>query len=69
MLKDKWFRTGLVGSVIAAVCCFTPLLVWLLGLLGLSALVPLLDFVLLPALLICIGILVGAILRLRKKRQ
>ena len=45
-------RTGMVGSVIAAVCCFTPALVLLLGAVGLSALVGWwLDYLLLfPAL-------------------
>ena len=45
-------RTGIVGSAIAAVCCFTPALVILFGALGLSALVGWwLDyFLLFPAL-------------------
>jgi len=43
-------RTGIVGSVIVALCCFTPVLALLLGVLGLSAAVGWLDFVLLPAL-------------------
>ncbi len=43
-------RTGIAGSVVAALCCFTPLLVVLLGWLGLSAWLGWLDYVLLPAL-------------------
>jgi len=31
-------RTGIIGAVVAALCCFTPVLVVLLGALGLSAL-------------------------------
>ncbi len=42
--------TGLVGSAVTAICCFTPVLVFLLGLLGLSAVVGYLDYVLLPVL-------------------
>ena len=27
MLKDKWFRIGLIGAVLGGLCCFTPLAV------------------------------------------
>ena len=43
-------RIGIIGTVIAAICCFTPALVILLGAVGLSALVGILDYVLIPAL-------------------
>ena len=43
-------RTGIVGAVIAALCCFTPILIVLFGVVGLSAAVGYLDYVLLPAL-------------------
>lgn len=43
---NRLLKIGLGGSVAAAVCCFTPLLVVLLGLVGLSALVGYLDYVL-----------------------
>ena len=43
-------RTGIGGGVIAALCCFTPVLVVLLGVVGLSVLAGWLDYVLLPAL-------------------
>ncbi|MEO1264889.1 MAG: mercury resistance system transport protein MerF, partial [Pseudomonadota bacterium] len=42
--------TGIVGAIIAALCCFTPVLVILLGAVGLSAITGYLDIVLLPAL-------------------
>lgn len=41
---------GLIGTVITALCCFTPVLVVLLGTVGLSALTGYLDYVLFPAL-------------------
>ena len=41
-------RTGIIGTVIAALCCFTPILVILLGTVGLSAMLGLLDYVLFP---------------------
>ncbi len=50
-MKDRTIlRAGIVGSVIAAVCCFTPVLVVLLGVVGLSAWLGWLDYVLFPAL-------------------
>ena len=56
-------RTGIIGSVIAALCCFTPILVVLLGAVGLSALVGWLDVVLLPALALFLGITAYALWR------
>lgn len=54
---------GVVGSVIAALCCFTPVLIVLLGAVGLSALVGYLDYVLLPALIIFVLITLYALWR------
>jgi len=42
--------TGIIGTVIVALCCFTPILVILLAGVGLSAMTGYLDYVLLPAL-------------------
>ena len=50
MHGDKYFKAGLGGSIIAAICCFTPVLVVGLGLVGLAALTPYLDYVLFPLL-------------------
>lgn len=47
---------GTFGAVIAAICCATPVLVVILGALGLSALTAYFDLVLLPALAISIGL-------------
>lgn len=47
---DPLLRTWVTGSAIAALCCFTPVLVILPGVVGLSAVVGWLDVVLLPAL-------------------
>ena len=63
-MKDQTLlRTGLIGTVIAALCCFTPILVILFGVVGLSALVGWLDFVLFPALAVFAGITVYALWR------
>ena len=56
-------RVGLFGSVIAALCCFTPVLVVLLGVVGLSTLTGYLDLVLLPALAFFIGLTIYALWR------
>ncbi len=47
---DRCFKTGVWGSIIAAICCFTPVLVVGLGLVGLATFTPYLDYVLLPSL-------------------
>jgi mercuric ion transport protein len=60
MTNDTLIRTGVVGTVIVALCCFTPILVLLLGVVGLSAAVGWLDYVLFPALAAFIGITVYA---------
>ena len=43
-------KIGLSGSVVAVLCCATPVLVVLLGVVGLSVWVGYLDYVLFPAL-------------------
>ncbi|MEP2980678.1 MAG: mercury resistance system transport protein MerF [Lentilitoribacter sp.] len=49
-MKDKLLATGIIGTILAALCCFTPLLVWLLSAIGLSAVISYIDIFLLPAL-------------------
>ncbi|MDA1100122.1 MAG: mercury resistance system transport protein MerF [Proteobacteria bacterium] len=57
-MKDKTIlKTGIIGTVIAVICCFTPFLVVVLGGVGLSAWLGWLDYVLLPALAICVLIM------------
>jgi mercuric ion transport protein len=60
--KKALLSIGLTGSIVTALCCFTPILVVLLSAVGLSALVGYLDYVLLPALAIFVGILLYALL-------
>ena len=59
--NDKLLRVGIIGTALAAVCCFTPVLVILLGALGLSALVGSLDYVLIPALGLSVAISIYAL--------
>ncbi len=60
-MNKKLLTTGLIGTIVAALCCFTPILVVLLGAVGLSAIVGWLDYVLLPALFVFIAITVYAL--------
>jgi mercuric ion transport protein len=48
--KPWLLRLGIVGTIVTALCCFTPLLVVLLGVVGLGAIVGKLDVVLFPTL-------------------
>lgn len=53
---NKCFKTGLWGSIVAVICCFTPILVVGFGLIGLAALTPYLDYVLFPMLALFLGL-------------
>ncbi len=48
--NKKLLTTGVIGTVVTAVCCFTPVLVILFGAIGLSAWLGWIDYVLFPAL-------------------
>ena len=61
-------RVSVIGTVLVALCCFTPILVILLATVGLSAVLGWIDYVLLPALAIFAGITLYALWR-RKQRQ
>ncbi len=69
MTKDrKLLRGGSIGTIVAAICCFTPALVVLVGFAGLSAIVGWLDYGLFPILFASMG-LVAYALYLRAGRQ
>ncbi len=63
MKSNGLLATGIIGTAITALCCFTPVFVVLLGAVGLSALTGYLDYVLLPALAIFVGLTVYAVWR------
>lgn len=73
MKSDKPGRrlliTGIVGTVIAALCCFTPVLALLFGLVGLSAVLGWIDFALLPALAFFIGLTIYAVWRRQRNTR
>lgn len=62
-------KAGVIGTVILALCCFTPLLVVLVAAVGLSAITGYLDYVLLPALLFFVGLTSYAVWRRRNKMK
>jgi hypothetical protein len=62
MTSDKkLLRTGSIGAALAAICCFTPALVVLLGFAGLSAIVGWLDYGLFPILFASMGLVAYAL--------
>ena len=66
-MPDKgYLKVGIIGTIIAALCCFTPVLVIVFGILGMSAFVGYLDIVLLPALVFFIGVTIYALWRRRR---
>jgi mercuric ion transport protein len=69
MNEQKLMRVGAAGTILAAICCFTSILVIIFGAIGLSAFVAKLDFILLPLLALCIEILVSATWLRQKSKQ
>ena len=68
MTEQALLRFGVVGAVIVALCCFTPILVVLIAAVGLSAITGYLDYILLPALFFFVGLTIYAVWR-RKNNQ
>jgi mercuric ion transport protein len=60
--------TGMIGAVIVALCCFTPVLVVLAGVVGAATIVGYFDYVLLPALVFFVGLTIYAVQR-RQSRE
>jgi mercuric ion transport protein len=71
-ISKKGMLAAAAGTVLVALCCFTPILVILMGAVGLSYFTPYLDMVLLPALVIMIVLTILSYRRWRnsaKKQQ
>ena len=62
MTSKTKLKTAIIGSVTAAVCCFGPALVMLLGAVGTSAWLAWFGYVLVPALAIFLGITACALI-------
>ena len=61
MRDETKLKTGVIGTIVAAICCFTPFLVVVLGAVGLSAWLGWLDYVLFPLLFASMGLLAYAL--------
>ena len=68
LADDRLVRWGGAGALVAAVCCFTPALVWLLGAAGLAAVVGYVDLVLLPVLAVALVALYVGVRRVRRRQ-
>jgi hypothetical protein len=67
--KNGLLTTGIIGTVVTLVCCFTPVLLILLGVAGLGAFTGYLDFILLPVLAVFVGLTVYAYAKQRKQNM
>ncbi|WP_339857378.1 mercury resistance system transport protein MerF [uncultured Nisaea sp.] len=68
-MDTRLLKIGALGTVVTAICCFTPVLVVLMGAIGLSWATGYLDLVLLPALVFFISIVGVALWRRIHPRQ
>jgi mercuric ion transport protein len=66
MSDKRLVATGLIGMIVAALCCATPLLVVLLGMLGLSAVLGKLDYALPPVMAIFLAVLIYGLAKRRR---
>ena len=64
--SKKGFYVAVAETILIALCCFTPILVITIGVVGLSAFTPYLDYVLLPALVLLIVLTIISYGRWRK---
>lgn len=67
--SNTTLRWGVIGAIIAALCCFTPVLAILLGVVGIGWAVGYLDYVLFPALAFFIGLTIYALWKRQKNSQ
>lgn len=55
---NRLITTGITGTIIALICCFTPILVILVSAIGLAVVITYLDYILFPAIGIFLGLIV-----------
>ncbi len=65
-MSNRLIKIGAIGSILTAICCFTPVLVWVLSLIGLAAIVVYLDYVLFPLLAVFIVLIVIGVSRRKR---
>jgi len=69
MNNAQLLKTGIMGSIIAALCCLTPILAVLLGAVGVGWFVGYLDYVLVPVMVIFLGLVGYAVWRNANKAR
>jgi len=69
MRERTLITTGIVGAVVAAVCCATPLLAVVFGAVGLTAWLVNADYVLIPALILCVALVAFGLYRTRLRAR
>jgi mercuric ion transport protein len=67
-MRDRNLMTGVVVAVIAAICCAAPVVVAAIGAVGLTAWLAKAGNVLVPALILCAG-LIGFGLYRKQRRE
>lgn len=65
----RMMKIGILGSMVAALCCFTPLLGVLFVAIGLGGWIGYLDLVLLPALLLFVVLTLVAFFQMTSGRR
>ena len=63
MKTSALMKTGATGVIFSALCCFTPVMTLFLGAVGMVAWVGYLDYILMPALLFFVGLIIYAVTR------
>jgi len=65
----KCLRVGTLGAIVSAICCFTPILVVGLGIVGMGLLTPYVDYLLLPALGLFLALIAFGLWQMRSTRK
>jgi len=68
MWRDRWLMFGVVGAALTCLACLTPVLVLVLGAIGLGTVTGRLDLVVLPLLIGFAGLAVYRYGRLRRRK-
>ncbi len=69
-MRDRTLiATGVVGGLLAAICCATPLLAIAFGAVGFTAWLAEADYILMPALIICLALVGFGLYRSRLRRN
>lgn len=59
--EKSHLKTGIAGSLLAAICCFTPFLVILFGFAGVSTWLGWIDYALFPLMFASMGVIANAL--------